>query len=99
MPVRAPFDYHREFSPICLPTSPLRIRSLALPWTSMLPNLSLSYLVILSEAKNLCTGPPWKSGPSGPRQSDRAERGFSPRVLLTGPAEPRQPPVSFTLSS
>jgi hypothetical protein len=36
-----PFDYRREFSPICLPTSPLRIRSLALPWTSMLPNLSL----------------------------------------------------------
>ena len=27
--------------------------------------------------------------------SERAERGFSPRVLLTGPAEPRQPPVSF----
>jgi hypothetical protein len=27
--------------------------------------------------------------------SERAERGFSPRVLLAGPAEPRQPPVSF----
>jgi len=53
------------------------------------------YSVILSEAKNPCTAPPWKSGPSRPRQSDRTERGFSPRVLLAGPAEPRQPPVSF----
>jgi hypothetical protein len=71
----------------------------ALPWISTLPNPSLVLFVALSEAKNPMHCASVEERPFRAASERLLQRGFNPRVLLTGPAEPHQQPVSFTLSS